>query len=403
MKIKIGVIYGGETVEHEVSVISALQAMNNLNEDKYDIVPIYISKDRIWYTGHMLRDIEFYKEFEDEKKYATKVMLYKKDKTFLLQRTTGLFRKDITDLDVILPVVHGNNVEDGSLAGLLDSIGIPYVGSHVLGGALGQDKVVMKQVMESVNLPIVPYTWFYDSEYLDNKENILKEIKKIGYPVIIKPATLGSSIGIEVAKNEKDIESKIEDAMEYATKIVVEKVIENLTEVNASVLGNYEYQKVSPLEEVMGEDEILSFADKYLGNAKSKGTASKGMASTSRIVPARISEKLTKEIQDTAKQVFKVLNLSGVCRVDFLIDNKENKFYVNEPNTCPGSLSFYLWKEAGMKYSELLDEMVSIAIKEYKHKNQKTMSFKSSIFDGFNGSKGLKGMKGLKNKLVNKK
>lgn len=397
MKIKIGVIYGGETVEHEVSVISALQAMNNLNEDKYDIVPIYISKDRIWYTGHMLRDIEFYKEFEDEKKYATKVMLYKKGKTFLLQRTTGIFRKDITDLDVILPVVHGNNVEDGSLAGLLDSIGIPYVGSHVLGGALGQDKVVMKQVMESVNLPIVPYTWFYDSEYLDNKENILKEIKKIGYPVIIKPATLGSSIGIEVAKNEKDIESKIEDAMEYDTKIVVEKVIENLTEVNASVLGNYEYQKVSPLEEVMGEDEILSFADKYLGNAKSKGTASKGMASTSRIVPARISEKLTKEIQDTAKQVFKVLNLSGVCRVDFLIDNKENKFYVNEPNTCPGSLSFYLWKEAGMKYSELLDEMVSIAIKEYKHKNQKTMSFKSSIFDGFNGSKGLKGMKGLKN------
>ena len=397
MKIKIGVIYGGETVEHEVSVISALQAMNNLNEDKYDIVPIYISKNRIWYTGHMLRDIEFYKEFEDEKKYATKVMLYKKGKTFLLQRTTGLFRKDITDLDVILPVVHGNNVEDGSLAGLLDSIGIPYVGSHVLGGALGQDKVVMKQVMESVNLPIVPYTWFYDSEYLDNKENILKEIKKIGYPVIVKPATLGSSIGIEVAKNEKDIESKIEDAMEYDTKIVVEKVIENLTEVNASVLGNYEYQKVSPLEEVMGEDEILSFADKYLGNAKSKGTASKGMASTSRIVPARISEKLTKEIQDTAKQVFKVLNLSGVCRVDFLIDNKENKFYVNEPNTCPGSLSFYLWKEAGMKYSELLDEMVSIAIKEYKHKNQKTMSFKSSIFDGFNGSKGLKGMKGLKN------
>lgn len=397
MKIKIGVIYGGETVEHEVSVISALQAMNNLNEDKYDIVPIYISKDRIWYTGHMLRDIEFYKEFEDEKKYATKVMIYKKGKTFLLQRTTGLFRKDITDLDIILPVVHGNNIEDGSLAGLLDSIGIPYVGSHVLGGALGQDKVVMKQVMESVNLPIVPYTWFYDSEYLDNKENILKEIKKIGYPVIVKPATLGSSIGIEVAKSEKDIESKIEDAMEYDTKIVVEKVIENLTEVNASVLGNYEYQKVSPLEEVMGEDEILSFADKYLGNAKSKGTASKGMASTSRIVPARIPEKLTKEIQDTAKHVFKVLNLSGVCRVDFLIDNKENKFYVNEPNTCPGSLSFYLWKEAGMKYSELLDEMVSIAIKEYKHKNQKTMSFKSSIFDGFNGSKGIKGMKGLKN------
>ena len=157
MKIKIGVIYGGETVEHEVSVISALQAMNNLNEDKYDIVPIYISKDRIWYTGHVLREMDFYKHFEDEKKYAKEGSLCKKGKRFILQKTNGLFRKDITDLDIILPVVHGNNVEDGSLAGLLDSIGIPYVGSHVLGGALGQDKVVMKQVMESVNLLIVPY------------------------------------------------------------------------------------------------------------------------------------------------------------------------------------------------------------------------------------------------------
>ncbi len=397
MKIKIGVIYGGETVEHEVSVISALQAMNNLNEDKYDIIPIYISKDRTWYTGHMLRDIEFYKDFDMEKKYATKVMLYKKGKTFLLQKTNGLFRKDVTDLDVILPVVHGNNVEDGSLAGLFDSIGIPYVGAHVLGGALGQDKVVMKQVMQAVGLPIVDYTWFYDNEYLDDKEKILDKIKKIGYPVIVKPATLGSSIGIGKAHSAKEIEAKIEEAIEYDNKIVVEKVIEDLTEVNASVLGNYEYQKVSPIEEVMGVDEILSYADKYLGNAKAKGTASKGMASTNRIVPARISDKLTKEIGETAKEVFRILNLSGVCRIDFLIDKKDNKFYVNEPNTCPGSLSFYLWKEAGIKYCDLLDEMVSIAIKEYKHKNKKTMSFNSTIFDGFNGSKGLKGMKGLKN------
>ena len=397
MKIKVGVIFGGETVEHEVSIISAIQAMNNLDEEKYEIIPIYISKDRTWYTGHVLREMDFYKNFEDEKKYAKTVTLYKKGKAFFLQKTNGLFRKDITDIDIILPVVHGNNIEDGSLAGLLDSIGIPYVGSHVLGSALGQDKVVMKQVMSSVDIPVVDYTWFFDNEYLENKDKILDNIKKIGYPVVVKPATLGSSVGITKVHDSKSIEEAIEEAISYDTKIVVEKAIENLTEVNASVLGNYEYQKVSPLEEVMGLDEILSYADKYLGNSKLKGTSSKGMASTNRIVPARISDSLTKDIQETAKKVFKTLNLSGVCRIDFLIDKKANKFYVNEPNTCPGSLSFYLWKESNLKYRELLDEMISIAIKEYKNKSKKVKSFNTNILEGFNGSKGLKGMKGLKN------
>lgn len=396
MKIKVGVIFGGETVEHEVSIISALQAMNNLDEEKYEIIPIYISKDRIWYTGHVLREMDFYKNFEDEKKYAKEVTLYKKGKNFFLQKTNGLFRKDITDIDIILPVVHGNNVEDGTLAGLLDSIGVPYVGSHVLGSAIGQDKVVMKQVLSSVNIPVVDYTWFFDNEYLEDKDKIIDNIKKLGYPVVVKPATLGSSVGITKVHDSKKIEEAIEEAISYDTKVVVEKAVESLTEVNASVLGNYEYQKVSPLEEVMGLDEILSYADKYLGNSKTKGvknTGSKGMASTSRIVPARISESLTKDIQETAKQVFKVFNLSGVCRIDFLIDKKTNKFYVNEPNTCPGSLSFYLWKEANVKYRELLDEMISIGIKEYKNKSKKVKSFKSNILEGFNGSKGAKGLK----------
>ncbi len=396
MKIKIGVIYGGETVEHEVSIISALQAIQNLNKDKYEVVPIYISKSRIWYTGHMLLDMDFYKDFSNTEKFATKVVLCKKDNKFYLQKTNGILRKDITDLDIILPVVHGNNVEDGTLAGYLDTIGIPYVGSHVLGAALGQDKVLMKQVMSSSNIPIVDYTWFYDTEYLENSDKILKDIKKLEYPVVVKPATLGSSVGITFVKSEKDINEAIETAISYDNKIVVEKAVENLVEVNASVLGNYEYQKVSPLEEVMGLDEILSFTDKYLSNSKTKGS-SKGMAQTSRIVPARISKELTKDIQETSKKVFRLLNLSGVCRIDYLIDKKSNKFYVNEPNTIPGSLSFYLWKECGMSYTELLEEMIQIAIKDYKNKNKKTRSFESNILEGFNGSKGVKGLKGLKN------
>jgi D-alanine-D-alanine ligase len=397
MKIKVGVIFGGETVEHEVSIISALQAIKNLDESKYEIIPIYISKDRTWYTGHILLDIDTFKDFNNVKKYAKKVTLYKKENSYLLQCTTGLFRKDITDIDVILPVVHGNNVEDGTLAGYLDTIGIPYVGSHVLGAALGQDKIAMKQIMASNDIPIVDYTWFFDNEYTEDKDKILKNIKKIGYPVVVKPATLGSSVGITYVKNEKNIEEALETAISYDTKVVVEKAVENLVEVNDSVLGSYEYQKVSPIEEVMGEDEILSYADKYLGNAKKTGSASKGMASTSRIIPARISDKLTNEIQECSKKVFRIMNFSGVCRIDYLIDSKTQKFYVNEPNTIPGSLSFYLWKEAGMKYSDLLDEMIQIAIKEYKHKSKKVRSFDSNILEGFNGSKGCKGLKGLKN------
>lgn len=397
MKIKVGVIFGGETVEHEVSIISALQAIKNLDESKYEIIPIYISKDRTWYTGHILLDIETFKDFNNVKKYAKKVTLYKKENSYLLQCTTGLFRKDITDIDVILPVVHGNNVEDGTLAGYLDTVGVPYVGSHVLGAALGQDKVAMKQIMASNDIPVVDYTWFFDNEYTEDKDKILKNIKKVGYPVVVKPATLGSSVGITYVKSEKDIEEALETVISYDTKVVVEKAVENLVEVNDSVLGSYEYQKVSPIEEVMGEDEILSYADKYLGNAKKTGSASKGMASTSRIIPARISDKLTNEIQDCSKKVFRIMNFSGVCRIDYLIDSKTQKFYVNEPNTIPGSLSFYLWKEAGMKYSDLLDEMIQIAIKEYKHKSKKVRSFDSNILEGFNGSKGCKGLKGLKN------
>ena len=292
----------------------------------------------------------------------------------------------------MLPVVHGSGIEDGSLAGYLDTIGVPYVGSKVLGGAVGQDKVVMKQILESAHLPIVDYTYFYDNEYLEDENEILNNIKKLGYPVVVKPATLGSSIGITFVENDKSIKEAINEAIKYDNKIVVEKAVQNLIEVNASVIGNYEYQKVSPLEEVMGLDEILSFADKYLGNSKTKGS-SKGMASTSRIIPARIDDKLTNEIKEASKKVFKLLNLSGVCRIDYLIDSKTKKYYVNEPNTCPGSLSFYLWKADNLEYKDMLDEIITLGIKDYKNRLKKVKSFDSNILNGFSGSKGVKGLK----------
>ncbi len=391
MKIKLGVIFGGESVEHEVSIISALQAIKNLDEEKYEVIPIYMSKDKTWYTGNALTDIDTYRDFESLKRYTKKVTLINRNDHFYLVNTTGIFRRDICELDMILPVVHGSGVEDGSLAGFFETVGIPYVGSHVLASSIGQDKVVMKQVLRDNGINIVDYTWFFDNEYLEDKERILKNIEKLGYPVVVKPANLGSSVGISFVKNKDEIEEALEDAINYDNKIVVEKAVENLIEVNSSVIGNYEHQKVSPLEEVMGEDEILSFTDKYLSNGKTKGSSSKGMASTSRIVPARISDELTKSIQETSKDVFRLFNFSGVVRIDYLIDSKTNKYYVNEPNTIPGSLAFYLWKEEGISYKEELNEIISIAIKEFKNKEKKTTSFESNILEGFSGSKGVKG------------
>ena len=250
----------------------------------------------------------------------------------------------------------------------------------------------MKQVFQAEDIPVVPYTWFYDTEYYTSKEEIEKKVKKLGYPVIIKPANLGSSVGISIARTEDELEKSIEEAIEYDTKIVVEKVIENMTEVNCSVLGNYQSQQTGVLEEVMGADEFLSYQDKYLGGGKTKG--SKGMASTNRVIPARISDDLTKEIKETSKKVFRALNLSGVCRIDYIIDKKNNKFYVNEPNTIPGSLSFYLWEPAGKPYNELLDDMINIAIKDFKNRSSKTYSFETNILSNCNGLKGSKGMKG---------
>lgn len=393
MKIKLGVIFGGESVEHEVSIITAIQAMNNIDKDKYDIIPIYISKDRIWYTGKMLMEIDVYKDFNELKKYAKQVTLAKTKNGFCLLKTNGLFNKTVEQLDIVFPIVHGKGVEDGSLAGFLETVGIPYVGPSMLGASLGQDKVVMKQVMEANNIPVPAYTWFYDNEYLNDSKKILKNLKEIGYPVIVKPANLGSSIGITLSKNEKDVIKAIDEAIKYDNKIVVEKVIENLIEVNCSVMGNNEYQDTSVIDEVITKNEFLTFNDKYLGNGK-KGklkTSSKGMVATDRIIPARINKKLEEEVIKYSKETFRALNLKGIARIDFLIDKKNEKVYVNEPNTIPGSLAFYLWKAKGIEYKTLLDDVIKLTIKEYKDNSKKTTSFESNILSGYNG--GLKGLK----------
>ena len=387
MKIKVGVLFGGVSVEHEVSIISAVQAIKNMDLNKYEIIPIYIDKKGVWHTGEILKDINIYKDMDELKRFTNECILVNKENKFYLQ-TTGLFKRYKYEIDIIFPIVHGTNVEDGKLQGYLETINVPYVGSDVLASALGQDKVAQKAIYEVNKLPILPYIWFYDYEYNNDSEEYLKKINQLGYPVIVKPANLGSSIGIAVAKNEDELQKAIKEAINYDKKILVEKCLTDLKEVNISVLGNYQSIDTSLIEEVNNSHHILTFDDKYLN-----GNKTKGMSGSSRKIPADISKKMQEEIVDIAKKAFLALGNSGVVRIDFLIDNETKKVYINEINTCPGSLSFYLWEPSNKKYSELLDELIKIGIRNYQYKQKKINSFDSNILSNFNGTKGVKGTK----------
>lgn len=406
MKIKVGVIYGGESVEHEVSVISAMQAMNKLDQEKYEIIPIYITKDREWYTGEMLKDIEVYQDLSLIKKYGKNVVLYCNNGSFVLQKKT--FPKSVVaEVDIILPIVHGTNVEDGGLQGYLQTIGVPFVGSDVYASVVGQDKVFMKDIWKNAKLPMTDYVWFYDVDYKQDSDAVIEKVEKLAYPVIVKPATTGSSVGIAVCSKREELVEAIDDAIQYDKKILVEEVVENLKEVNIAVMGNYEHQKVSEIEEVLSGNKFLTYADKYIGDGKGKlkgakvpmkGT-SKGMASANRKLPAELPDKVRKEVEEVAVEAFKTLGSSGNSRIDFLVDEKKNKVCINEINSIPGSLAFYLWEAKGIDFSTVLDEMINIGVKDYKKRVSKTHSFETNILKGFAAHGGVKGLKGMKGKL----
>ncbi len=390
MKIKIGVIFGGISVEHEVSVISATQAMSHFDKEKYEIIPIYISKEGNWYTSEFLKNIESYKDLKNIKAISKEVSLIKKDNEFILQ-TKGLLKRKVASIDLVFPIIHGTNSEDGSLQGYLNTIGIPYAECDYFSSVVGQDKVFMKQIWKDSNVPVVKYDWFYDIDYKKDAEAILDRLEKLKYPMIVKPARLGSSIGIKIAKDRNELKDAILDAINYDNKILIEEVVKNLTEVNISVLGDYRNQEVSVIEEVGSDKDLLTFEDKYIGGGKSKKMPSqKGIVNTKRIIPANISNDLKEQIEDIAVKAFRSLNSSGVVRIDFLIDNKSKKVYANEINSIPGSLSFYLWDKTNKKYTELLNDVIKIAIHNYKLKESKTYAFDSNILKDFNGKKGIK-------------
>ena len=397
MKIKVGVFFGGDTVEHEISIITALQAMENIDEEKYDIIPVYISKDRHMYTGIALRDMETFKYFDNMKRYLKEITLVLKGNTVILQKVKGIFGRNLGNIDVAFPIVHGKGVEDGTIAGYLESFGIPVVGPSIVGAALGQDKVLLKQVLKANNIKTPKYVWFYGHEYEMNKDDITSKVEKLGFPVVVKPANLGSTIGIKVAHNKTELYDAIDTALEYEDKVLIEEMIPNLLELNCAVLGNHEYMETSLIAEMKMKHELLTFEDKYLSSSKKgvkSGPKTPSMSNSDFRLPAKISDEMTEKIYKISKEVFRVLNLKGVCRIDFLVDKKTGEIYVNEPNTIPGSLSFYMFKPKGKDYVTLTDELITMAIKDYKNSSRKVSSFESNVLSNYNGSKGFK--KGVK-------
>ena len=390
MKICVAVFFGGKSTEHEISCISANQVLHALNTDKYDVLPIYISKENEFFIGDELFDLANYADFiNDPAKTLEKVSIYKDGNTVKVKPVNGLFKKPI-NIDVAFPVVHGTNVEDGSLAGYLQMLDLPYTSCDVLGGSIGQDKAVMKDVFKANGIPMVDYFVVYGNDFEENYSEYLKKAKKIRFPLIAKPANLGSSIGIEVIKNADEFKEKIEECLKYDFKVVVEDMIKDLKEVNISVIGNQNRAKVSPIEEV--SNGFLDFDKKYNPNGGSKGskklgaksaTASKGMASTVRIVPAKLEKEQQQLIEETALKVFKVLNSFGLVRIDFMINRKSGNVYCNEINTIPGSLAFYLWKHAGLEFDKECDEMIENALNRYALKTKKTYSFDTTILENY--------------------
>ncbi len=394
MKLKIAVIFGSRTCEHDVSIISGMQAAAALDKEQYSVERVYISRDGGWYAGPALSDMKFYEK--PDFSLVTKVYPAAGKQKLRLMRANAkkkLFSSEepvYGEYDVAMPVMHGLNGEDGTLQGMLELFNVPYTSAGVMGSAVGMDKITQKLVLKGAGLPVLDSVWFERSDWDRNRAGLLDKCEKeLKYPMFVKPANLGSSIGITRAVDRESLEDAIDTACAYDRRILVEQGVEAPRELNCSVLGYAGDIKASPLEMPVSNKEMLTFPEKYLRGEK--GT--KGMQSLARQVPAPVSDEITKSVQAMACDIFAILDLKGVVRIDFLLD-KDDNIYVNEANIIPGSLAFYLWEADGLKFSKMLDQMVECAFRAHADKNQSVYSYDSSILQKvISGAKGAKGSK----------
>lgn len=395
MKTNVAVFFGGRSVEHEISVLSALQAINAMDTNKYNIVPVYITKQGRWMTGTPLLDINNYKNLKTLEEKTTEVFMRPEygDYNLYEAKSGGLFSKGnkvVSNLHVALPILHGTNGEDGIFEGLLETIGIPFAGCNTLSSANGMDKITMKMILRSEGIPVVDYVWFTDKQWITDKSKIITDIENnIGYPIIIKPANLGSSVGIGKATDRDSLIEKINNAEKFSSRLIVEKMIQNLKEINCSVLGDCDDHQSSVCEEPIKSGDFLSYEDKYMGGSKTNA----GMQSSDKRIPANIPDITSDKIRRMAADTFRVLSCHGVSRIDVMIDEDKDNIYVNEINTIPGSLSYYLWEATGISFSQLMDKLIQLALKRKRESERKTFTYDQNIFAMGGGTKGAKGSK----------
>jgi D-alanine-D-alanine ligase len=395
-KLRIGVIFGSRSVEHEVSVITALQAMDAMDPRRYEVMPIFVAKDGRWFTGPDLRRVRAFEDVDGLLARCQRVFLRPEpsgQQLYTEERgPLGTRKMKAVALDCVLPAIHGTFGEDGTLQGLLELADLPYVGAGVVGSAVGMDKVIMKAAFRAQGLPVVRYVWFTRARLESDREAVLEEIEaSLRYPMFVKPANLGSSVGITTAQDRASLSQALEVASHYDRRLLVEEAVVGGREINCSVLGDDQQAQASVCEEPVRWTDLLSYEDKYIQG--SKQDASGGMASAKRRIPADIGPERTTEIQRLAVEAFRAVDCAGVARIDFLLDEANGQVYVNEINTVPGSLSFYLWEPSGLSFPALIDRLIELARARHRDRRRTTFSYDSKLIQQF-GRGGAKGKAG---------
>ncbi len=364
----IAVIFGGKSSEHDISIISACGLMENLDKNKYKIIPIYITKKGEFLYNEKFKDIEIFRKG----KILGRQACFACGKNCLFVNLGFGIKKKI-NLDFCFVACHGLNGEDGSVSGLLNLCQIPYSCAGIMPSSVAMDKIATKIMCKGLKVPVVCGEFCYKTEFEEDENKTVKKLeKKLGYPLIVKPANLGSSIGVTRCENKEDLLYALNLAFSLDENVLVEKALTDFTEFNISVLKYNEQIMLSKIEQPITKNNLLSFEDKYLNNSKTKG-----MESLDRIIPANISKTKQNAIEKIATKIYKNLNFEGVVRLDFLCEN--DKIYFNEINSIPGSFANYLW---GFSYKELLDKIIYENTQSFKNRQQLVYSFDSSVLNG---------------------
>ena len=357
-KKKVALIFGGRSGEHIVSLMSAASVMKEIDRDKYEIFPVGITREGKWLTSD-----DIWQTLWENKSYdrAYQLLLKTDPKSpgFWIQVGTANKASECLQIDIAFPLLHGPYGEDGTIQGLLEMIGIPYVGSGVLASSLGMDKVIMKTLFREAGLPVVPFVSFDRTQWMMDKKGCMENVgPKIGYPCFVKPANLGSSVGISKVNEGHTLKAAIEEAFLYDEKIIIEAFADG-REIECSVIGDLEVEASLPGEIIPGHD-FYSYNAKYVDDT------------TKLIIPANLEDDIIKKVQEYSCKAFRVINGSGLARVDFFVKTSQNKLWVNEINTIPGftKISMYpkLWEASGLSYKELINRLLQVAETRFKRR-----------------------------------